>query len=949
MSLSVETWQRLGSISPTALSEARYEAHFAARVASSLASSLLEAAPDWSHTALSWFPGREALAGRLVPLKVPLRAVVRFESLSIALLDAYGEAQGLFALQGLTVAEAHEQLSSRLRELLGGVPPRPVKAVDYSGAEHALAEGGRFEGGRAPELRELSKWFANADAYLQAYAAATEGAGPVRCWPHHFDMASLTVLDPDEPDAEKARSIGLGFSPGDETICEPYWYVLPWPHLDPADLPELQGGRWHTEGFVAAVLTGTELAAEATPELQVTLLNRFVDSAVAGAKQRLGFGTPKERAAQRLVWHKALSNDELPVGRVKSVACGLTTVCLTHTESGYAALDNRCPHQGGPLGEGSIENGKLRCPWHGWDFDPCTGKSPPPFEDGGVSTYEVDVRKDGIYVGIEAEPPHEPTVSDVMVQTMSNWGVRQVWGMVGHSNLGLADALRREVSKGRLSYYGIRHEGAAAFAASAYGKLTGRPAACLAIAGPGATNLLTGLWDAHVDRSPVLALTGQVQTQVMGPGAFQEVDLAAAFGSVANWSQPVLTTSRHAELVNLAIKTSILERGVSQLIFPDEVQARPAAEGATPGGPEGRLAALDIPPAQSALQAAKQALVEAKRPVIIVGHGARFSMQSVTALAESLNCPVLTTFKGKGLIADTHPLGCGVLGRSGTPIASWFMNEADLLLVFGASFSNHTGITSYKKTIQVDTDPMALGRFHGITVPVLGDISLTAQALQSTAAGQSTVDQRPEIAARWKIWRDEKLSRRGDDRGRGLDSATLFHTLSEVVPDDAIMCVDVGNNTYSFGRYFECAQQSVLMSGYLGSIGFSLPAAMGAWAATQEQGSRFEGRKVVSVSGDGGFGQYMAELTTAVKYGMNITHVLLNNGQLGKISKEQRAGHWDVWQTALVNPSFADYANNCGAKGFRVDGRGDLQAALQAALAVDGPSLVEVVTDADLI
>ena len=158
----------------------------------------------------------------------------------------------------------------------------------------------------------------------------------------------------------------------------------------------------------------------------------------------------------------------------------------------------------------------------------------------------------------------------------------------------------------------------------------------------------------------------------------------------------------------------------------------------------------------------------------------------------------------------------------------------------------------------------------------------------------------------------------------------------------------MGNNTYSFGRYFECTSQAVLMSGYLGSIGYRLPAAMGAWAATREDGP-FHGRKVVSVSGDGGFGQYMGELLTAVKYGMDITHVLLNNEQLGKISKEQRAGDWKVWQTSLHNPNFAEYANLCGALGVRVTSADDLDEALARALAHDGPALVEIVSDAELI
>ena len=159
---------------------------------------------------------------------------------------------------------------------------------------------------------------------------------------------------------------------------------------------------------------------------------------------------------------------------------------------------------------------------------------------------------------------------------------------------------------------------------------------------------------------------------------------------------------------------------------------------------------------------------------------------------------------------------------------------------------------------------------------------------------------------------------------------------------NAIIAVDVGNNTYSFGRYFECDRHAVLMSGYLGSIGFSFPAAMGAWSATQEDYPRFKGRQVISVSGDGGFGQYLAEINTAVKYGMNITHVLMNNGELGKISKEQRAGNWEVWQTSLHNPEFAAYAELCGAMGIRVTKADDLDAAFEKALSHPGPALVEV-------
>ena len=337
--------------------------------------------------------------------------------------------------------------------------------------------------------------------------------------------------------------------------------------------------------------------------------------------------------------------------------------------------------------------------------------------------------------------------------------------------------------------------------------------------------------------------------------------------------------------------------------------------------------------------------------MIIVGYGALNGMESVIALAEQLGAPIATTFKAKGQIGDDHPLAAGVMGRSGTPIASWFMNEADLLLVFGSSFSDHTGIYEGAPTIQVDTDPMRLAKRHPVTVPVMGDVAVTADLLKGEMerSGAVAMDLRGEVAERWRLWRAEKASRVGEDRGKGVSAAALFEALTKAAPSDAILPVDVGNNTYSFGRYFEpTGQQRVLMSGYLGSIGFSFPAAMGAWAATQEEGP-YKGRKVISVSGDGGFGQYAMEFTTAVKYGMNITHVLMNNSELGKISKEQKAAEFEVWQTSLVNPSFAGFARSCGGMGELVKTREQLEEALAKAIAHDGPSIVEVITDAELM
>ncbi|MEO8082464.1 MAG: thiamine pyrophosphate-binding protein [Ardenticatenales bacterium] len=652
---------------------------------------------------------------------------------------------------------------------------------------------------------------------------------------------------------------------------------------------------------------------------------------------------PSPAPSPRYTWHRVGGRDALSVGRVITVQCGDQAVCLSRTAEGYGAISNRCAHQGGPLGDGFLQGGFVVCPWHAWEYDPRTGRPPEGFDDEAVPSFAVEERADGVYVAVPVAE-HVVTVMDRMVDVMTAWGVDTVFGMVGHSNLGLADAIARAEADGRLRFFGVRHEGAAAFAASGYAKLTGRPAACLSIAGPGATNLLTGLWDAKVDRVPVLALTGQVQTQVLGPGAFQEVPLADAFGAVAAWSQTVLRGDNATELMALALKHAIVRRDVSHLIFPDEVQTWPAED--TPSAPRpmaGRVADARIRPPAAEVARAASLINDANRPAIVIGQGGRAHAAAILALAERIDAPILTTFKAKGAVADDHPLACGVLGRSGTPVASAAMGQSDVLIVLGASFSNHTGISTKKRLIQVDFDRMALGKFHPVDVPVWGEIGETLALLIEAVRPAPRPERRDYVAKVWAHWRAEKAARAAapDPDGR-VPNARIFEILGERCPSDAVLCVDVGNNAYAFGRYFESKGQDVLMSGYLGSIGFGFPAAMGAWAAAPH-------RRIITVAGDGGFGQYMAEFTTAVKYKMPITLVLLNNDQLAKITREQQAGHFQVWQTDLHNPDWSQYAAICGGLGLRVADGDDLAPALDAAFSHDGPAIVEVLSSASVL
>ncbi len=639
-------------------------------------------------------------------------------------------------------------------------------------------------------------------------------------------------------------------------------------------------------------------------------------------------------------WHRFRDGDTPDEGRVRTALVDGRPVALSRCGGRLGALENRCPHQGGPLGEGSIEKGLLRCPWHGYDYDPLTGVPPGDFADA-VPAFPVQEREDGTWVLLPDLPEHVRTVGDVIVETLVAWGVTQVFGMVGHSNLGVAEAMRRAEGRGELRYIGIRHEGAAAFAASGYAKLTGRPAACLAIAGPGSTNLLTGLYDAKVDGAPVIAISGQVPGRELGRGAFQDLDLNAAFGDVAISTTTLLPDSNHGELVASAVKRAIDGRGVAHLVLPDEVQVQPSDAKAV--GPGGRLADRHTPPSVPSIEAAAALVRAAMRPVIVAGEGARAAQVQLLSLAERLGAPVLTTFRAKGLVPDDHPLAAGVLGRSGTPVASWLMNESDLVLVVGASFSNHTGIATYKTLVSIDNTPATIGRFNPVTASVLADAGPALIALES-AIGPSPAahDQRDDVGARQGLWRAEKARRALDDRGKGLPAALVFDVLSRLAPAESVFTVDVGNHAYSFGRYLESKGQPVLMSGYLGSIGFGYPAAIGAWTADPS-------RPVIAVTGDGGFGQYLAELTTAVKYGIPIKHVLLDNGSLGKIGKEQRAGLFPEWQVSLTNPNFAEYALLCGAQGETVRTPAELEPAMARMLAATGPFLLHVVQDGELV
>jgi hypothetical protein len=282
-------WETLGAVDPRELIDARLQLHFAAQAAAAVGKQLVPHQPDYGEQSFQWQAGPRALAQGLVAGNPPFRAALRPSPAALLLLDDNGAVLEEFPLEGKTLDEAYEWTQIEVELLLGRHLEKPLERPGDDFPAHPVARGAVFSTS-GPGFAELGRYFANADRVLRALADRNPGASPVRCWPHHFDLATLIPLDPGA-DPEKARSIGAGLSPGDGVIAEPYFYVLPWPAPPTQRLPQLAGGgRWQTAGWVGAVLPASSFTNAATNGSQARRVEEFLDSAVAGSRLLLADG-----------------------------------------------------------------------------------------------------------------------------------------------------------------------------------------------------------------------------------------------------------------------------------------------------------------------------------------------------------------------------------------------------------------------------------------------------------------------------------------------------------------------------------------------------------------------------------------------------------------------------------------------------------------------------------
>jgi len=526
----------------------------------------------------------------------------------------------------------------------------------------------------------------------------------------------------------------------------------------------------------------------------------------------------------------------------------------------------------------------------------------------------------------------ERTVSDVLVEQMAEWGIKYVFGIPGTSSLGLVDALRKNT---KLKYIQVRHEQTAAFMASAYGKLTGHIAACLTVAGPGATNLATGLYDAKLDHAPVLALTGLVKRQLIGPGSFQEIDQHSFFEPICVFNHILMSEDQTTSLTTLAIKHALIDRGVSHISVPNDIQKLPCNASVMPM--EGRIPNSNILQCEHLIRKAASIVDKATRPVIISGFGALGQGGKLLRFAEKITSPIVTTFRGKGVIDEDNELYVGSHGTIGSTAAARLVRQSDLLIVIGSSFSDMTQIPPMKM-IQIDINPMMIAKNHPVEVGLWGNSSEILPKLTEAVEEKKNDDYHSEIVRLKKEW-VSSVMQEADSSQMPIRPQYIIKVLNDAIASDAIISLDVGENAWWFGRnFFMKHTQQMVMSGYLASMGTGLPGAMVAQLA-------YPDKQVVCITGDGGFSMVMGDFLTAVKYKLPVKVFLLNNKQLGMILQEQKVENYPNWQTELYNCDFAQYAQNCGGIGIVVRDPKELERAVGKALSLKKPVIVDIETD----
>jgi pyruvate dehydrogenase (quinone) len=545
-------------------------------------------------------------------------------------------------------------------------------------------------------------------------------------------------------------------------------------------------------------------------------------------------------------------------------------------------------------------------------------------------------------------------VADFVLARLRQWGVHRIFGYPGDGINGFLGALAR--ADGDPEVIQVRHEEASAFMACGHAKFTGELGVCLATSGPGAIHLLNGLYDAKLDRQPVLAIVGQQKRISLGSDYQQEVDLAALFQDVSEYVQVCAAPEQARHLVDRAVRIALDARGVTTLIFPNDVQEEPAV--ASPPREHGAVFSgvgyerPRVVPQAEDLERAAAVLDEGTKVAILVGQGALGAADEVVAIAETLGAGVAKALLGRTAVADDLPFVTGSIGLLGTRPTFEMMRDCDTLLMVGSSFPYAEWLPKegQARGVQVDLSGRMLSLRYPMEVSLLGDAAETLRALLPLLHRKEDRAWRERIERSVADWW-EVVERRAALPAEPVNPQLVFWELNRLLPDDAIVAGDSGSTTVWWARCLRLRREmAASVSGTLASMGSAVPYALAAKLA-------HPGRPVIAFTGDGAFQMNgMNELLTIAKYrerwdDPRFVICVCNNRDLNMVTWEQRvlAGDPKLPATQEI-PDFpsARFAELVGLRGIRVDRPEDVAGAWERALASDRPVVLEAVVDPDV-
>jgi len=527
------------------------------------------------------------------------------------------------------------------------------------------------------------------------------------------------------------------------------------------------------------------------------------------------------------------------------------------------------------------------------------------------------------------------TGAQIVCETLIKEGVDVLFGFPGGQILPFYDTLTQYP---QLRHILVRHEQAAAHAADGYARATGRVGVCVATSGPGATNLVTGIATAYLDSVPIVALTGQVARTFIGKDAFQEIDITGITLPITKHNYLAMETSSLAYLVREAFYIARTGRPGPVLIdLPRDVQID-QAEFHYPSKIELPGYKLTLEGHKEQIKRAAKLINEAKKPVIIAGRGVNISgaFQEIRELAEAAQIPVITTLLGISCFPESHVLSYGMLGMHGMAYANMAVNNSDLIIAIGMRFDDRaTGrVNAFAPNatiIHIDIDPAEIGKNVRVDVPIVGDVRVVLQALNKLI----TTNKHPEWLHQLDSWRKDHPSTTIRDCAELLPQYVV-RKIYEVTNGDAIITTGVGQNQmWAAQHYWYDKPNRFISSGGLGTMGYGLPAAMGAKLGCPND-------TVWCIDGDGSFQMNIQELATIVQEKLAIKIAILNNSYLGMVRQWQELFYGKrYYATPLFGPDFVKIAEAYGVPGLRVTRRADVGPAIEKAMAYDGPFLID--------